>query len=487
LAAAGAVSIIAQGVGDFLVQRAEQEVALYAATELQRALCKKYGEAYFPKSCKLLTESDDDGEPVGLGVLRRAIVDDVRLLPANALVGVMGRLKLNDKSKACMLDVGHAFATGVLQEGTVAPLLEPNSDENGHLRLHKYRIKTWDAATKNWKSFAECDDTWNTIREAAKDLRIVVPLFKDLTKDKGLTEATNSARNVGTSRNFTSRQLALLELWGDLAGALNDILQGPAPKEASARAIRAGIALLKALLPEANRVAFDEAGAIAIAAIHGDWLGVIGAVAAADALGPVLLCRKNAESCVLDTKARATLRLVGDIAAADSSAGVTAALERFAAPLGSWRRKYNDGWYFMANGYVGGKFAGEWVKDARPAMAMAPLLAVGLEAGRNVGTHARFGFFLQAVDLGNVSSVRLTEFKREDRNLLHVEVAPDVTAVQLLAPGLFFTVAPWKAPFALSLGADWVPELRTAGGERKSAFHAGVALVVDTPLLEIAQ
>lgn len=480
LAAAGAVSIIAQGVGDFLVQRAEQEVTLYAATELQKALCQEYGDAYFPKSCELLKQSDEDNEPVGLGVLRRAVVEDVQALPANVLVSVMGRLQDEDKKKACVLDVGYAFTKGVLTEGTVAPLLEPDPDNGGHLRLIRYRIRAKDRST-----IAACDPTWEGLKNTSNDLVKVIGFFKNVTQTKGLKDAATIAPTLAKNVGFTPEQLALLNLWADLAEALNDVLQGPAPKEASARAIRAGVALLKELLPKKDGAAFDEAGAIAVAAVNADWIGVIGAVASAEHLGPVLLCRNSANPCVVDKKVRATLRLVGDVAVADSSEGVTAALERFAAPLGSWRRKYDGGWYLMANGYVGAKFAAEFVHDARPATTLAPVLAVGLELGGNVGSLARMGVFFQAVDLGNVSSVRLNEFSKDDPNLVHAEVAPDVTAAQLLAPGLFWTIAPWKAPFAVSVGADWVPELRTVSGDQKPAFHAGISLVVDTPITEI--
>jgi hypothetical protein len=433
----GAVGIIAQGAGDFLMSRAEQEVSLYAATELNKAVCKKYGASYFPKTCALLKEGEDETAPVGLGVLRRSVIEDVQALPKNVLSKVFSRLNDKQKLQACGLDVGYAFAIGLLDQRAVEPLFLPDPKSVGHLLL--YRYATLEAE-------APCDAFWKTVEQSAG-------------------RATNGA-------------------WVDLNSALAALSTKADPKESRRRVVLASIAVLKQLSAHQSDVALDEAGAIAVAIADQDWIGLVAATAAAQTLGPILLCKQGEGACELDSKARATLRLVGDVAAADSSEGVSSALARFAAPLGSWRRKY-EGASLMLQGYVGAKYGVEWVEgDVRSGQVLSPALAIGLEVGGPLWSHGRLGFFFQAVDIGNVSSVRLSS--EDDDNLARVEVAPDVTAAQLLAPGIFATFAPWKAPFAFSVGVDWVPALRTVvGADQRAAWHLTGGIVVDTPILEL--
>jgi hypothetical protein len=438
---AGAVSIVAQGAADFLMTRAEQEVSLFAATELNKAICKQYGDAYFPKACTLLKEADETTLPIGLGVLRRAIIEDMRALPKHILLNVFNKLDPQQKNHACSLDVGYALGIGLWEQRELTVLFKPDPDptKNGHLLLHRYAVLSAEQP---------CTTLWSKIETAAKQ-----------------------PQTAGS--------------WNTLYGAIAASSKAAPDPQKVGRVVRAAIAVLKQLSGNAADVALDEAGEIALAIVEEDWIGFVFAAASAKHLGPILLCKQKVATCTLDIKARASLRLIGDVASAQSSDGVASALERFAAPLGSWRRKY-EGLSLMLQGYVGARVAHEWIKgDVKSGWVLAPSLALGLEVAGPLWSHGRLGFFAQVVDVGNVSSVRFAS--EEDENLASVEVAPDITAVQLLAPGGYVTFAPWKAPFAISVGAEWIPELRSVvGGERKSAFHVGAALLVDTPILEIA-
>jgi hypothetical protein len=457
--------LFAQGLGDFLAQRAEQEVSAYATVELFSRACTSELKQVLVKTCNLLDAQGGGSEPVGLGVLRRAITYDLENSPQSFLKAVVNRVKDPiQRNGLCMVDVGIALNAGLLKERELAPLLELQTATD--LKLKLYSVLT----PLNGATLTDaCDTTW-------KDLTDAVTGAETSTDPSGIAGQILAIDDDLSALHTETATVKVHDLHADVATRIAALIE--AVVTASGRA--------------PNTAALDELAAIATAIWDKDWVGVVWATASSDTLGPILLCgemskedQEAKKGCRRDEKVRLVLSVVADIAQATTSDGVQAALNRVAAPIGTWRRKF-DGFTFNLNGYVGAKVAYEIVPGApTEGLALAPVLAVGLDFSNPIGPNQHWGLFLQAIDVGNVASVRLAS--KDSSSLTKVEATPDIEVAQLFAPGAYLTLAPLRAPFVIGLGGDFVPALRkTSNGRLHPAWHAGLFVAVDVPILEIA-
>lgn len=461
--------MVAQGVGDFLTERAEQEVSAFATVELFARLCSTDNGKLMPKTCNLLAGQDNGATPIGLGLLKRSVERDLQQLPEHLLKTVYDRVqvelgdydpndpkdklilgKLGEIADAlCALDVGVAI-TQALRARTKLDDLITNPAAKGLAVLKGYA---------KLSAAAQCSPVWDRMEKAI-----------DYAAD---SEAKAAAMEL---------YLAISEL-----NAAQNAADARAARE---KVAQAAVALTKVMLKLAkdpklteHAVLLDELAELSVAIWNHDWVGVAASAASADTLGPLLLCRDPEEGCARDEKIRLLLSIGADIAEAKSSGDVQATLNRVAQPIGSWRRKHQDSWTFTLQGYAGGKLAHEWVQgNAASAMTAAPVLAIGLELSFALPV-GRLGVFGQVVDVGNVASVRFAE--QDDPNLTKVEATPDITWAQLFSPGAYLVYAPFKSPFVLGAGVDYVPVLRQTDTGPRSAWHVGGFLAVDVPILEL--
>jgi hypothetical protein len=473
-------AVVAQALGSFLTTRAEQEVSAYAAVELFSRICASAVKGALPKTCALLEGQDKGAEPLGLGLLRRTMQQDLSDLPPNLLLAALGKAPTKaDKAAICISDVGFALAKGLRVKGSVAALLTIDSTTKASV-LQSY------SAVKS--KTEDCDATWKEITEVAKALN---PQNVRTEDDLAVRMRASTVDTAVPAPKLAEVEVAVRELiaavrWLQLAKTTEDL------QAARAGVVASAVQTLKAidssttpdLAPHGKLL--DDLGALATAIWDQNWIEIVSAAANAETLGPILLCETHDnQDCKRDEKLRLILSIVGDVAVAKDSASVEDVLGRVAEPIGTWRRKFQDSLTFDLNGYVGAKYAYESVAGPAPAgSALAPVLAIGLELAVPYSKVGRLGIFAQVIDVGNVASVHFAG--SDSSNLTTVETVPDVTWAQLFAPGAYLTWAPMKTPFLVGVGGDWVPVLRSTSAGPESVWHLGAMLAVDVPILELA-
>jgi hypothetical protein len=174
-----------------------------------------------------------------------------------------------------------------------------------------------------------------------------------------------------------------------------------------------------------------------------------------------------------------------DIAQATTADAAAAAFDRFAAPVGSYKRKRTGGWYADVNAYLGFSVAAELAQQAPDTWS-------GAKWGFSPGFWAPFGFevghgsdcgsfslFVQAVDLGVLASWRV----RGDGDT--TSAPPEVGVRQVFAPGAHIVWGIPNAPLSLGAGVSLAPSLRdltTMVDEKVNVVRIGVNLAVDIPI-----
>lgn len=500
--AVGAAAVVAQGVAQFLVNRAEATTSEFVSEEVLSSLCGKESKHLFPNLCKLRRDSTSR---IGLGTMRSALIKDWQSLPESAIVFAITNASVPEKDKPllCTLDVGYALMKGVREEKMLEPLLhyvEETEEVPGHIRLWDYRIdglncsQLWDPINTAASQF-DGKDLQGKAKEVSitregdrKDLAATLAAGMRGIDDEGMPLVNSDEAQAAFESYFT----VLAE--GQLITKPTD------PDEHREKTIRAAFTFLRKAyefaVPDPRPVKpelFDEIEELVVFSTSHDWSSFVVQIAQSDELARLLLCvpkkGEDLATCEIDTKLLSVLTLVADIAQAQTSDGVAEALDNFAAPVGTWKSKF-DKVRFYLNGYAGLKAAyevtnkvdGQGVTDG---MVMNPFLALGPEVSWPLGRGSwRMGLFFPVIDVGNVASVRLSEQQSDD--LLTVETAPDVEFVHLLSPGAFFLVSLGRSPFVLGVGATWTPELRKVeNGSSVSATQVGDFLAVDVPLLGI--
>jgi len=461
-------SIFAQGVGDFLTTRAEQEVSAYATVELYSRACSDSDiEGFLPKTCALLAQQDNGSDPVGLGTLSRVMQSDVQSLPQNAVVMALKRAKTaEEKAAVCVADVGFALVSAAGKVPDVRSVIVPD-----------FKLRDYGAPADKT---TDCDAIWKNAESALK------AVFKDPT-----TALSNSA-GLSTAGNGDAKDLtqAVLDLV-DAIQALQKEKDADAKKQDRIEVVKRAVIVVKLVKGTLASVKvsddlIQEVGDIAAPLWNREWVGAAAALATAQHVGQAILCGGETEECERDRKVRLVVSVAADIAEAKSSADVQGALNRLAEPIGSWRRKFEKTFTLSLNGYAGAKFGAEWVSGDTPAgRFVAPHLALGVDWSFCLGKNQRLSLFTQVIDVGNVASVHLSG--KDESGLTRVKADSDVTVKQLFAPGVYLMVAPAKTPFVLGVGGDWVPALRTTfDGNQHSAWQFGVTAAVDVPILELA-
>ncbi len=476
----------AQGVGSFLAQRAEQEVSAFATVELFSRICESDTKAILPKTCELLEEQDEGANPVGLGLLKRTVEEDLVNLPQQLLETAFDRVEearkpehgANSRTLArlevtaktlCAIDVGVSFLQAMRAGRTLGDLFTVSDDGTPEVEGLK--------AYSTLSTRAECQGTWASVTRNVPDRQ----------QFSALNVAIDKVRHASSLEEARARRKLATELAADL---------------------------LEGMLAESPRAYLGELTVLATAVLNHDWVTLVSTVTTSKHLAPVLLFEEPKAETVQeaspsgvatpeakgmavssnaeveaggkkDGRLSLALSLAADIAAAESSGEVQGVLNRVSQPIGSWRRKFQDTLTFSLQGYAGAKYAREEVRGSAPAgTALAPILAVGLDLSFTVGSWGRLGVFAQAIDVGNVASVHLAD--EEDPNLTQVEAEPDISWPQLFSPGAYVVWAPFKAPFVLGAGGDWVPALRETSDGPRSVWHLGAFVAVDVTILELA-
>lgn len=184
--------------------------------------------------------------------------------------------------------------------------------------------------------------------------------------------------------------------------------------------------------------------------------------------------------------------LVVELANATSSDQVAKTLETAAAPVGSYRRKF-ERFTVSLNALVGVSGGMEWLEDGSTA-TNSPVLSltapVGVHAAWPTSDNLHLGVMVSVLDLGNLAAFRL---KNEVQGgTTTVRNLPRASFSQVFGPGFYGTVGLGlgttpRSPLLVGAGVSVVPggrEVTTATGTTEhTAVRASLFLAVDVTLL----
>lgn len=190
------------------------------------------------------------------------------------------------------------------------------------------------------------------------------------------------------------------------------------------------------------------------------------------------------------------LPLVVDLAEAEDSAQVAAALERAAAPVGSWRLKRQKPlWSITA--LVGGSIGYERPTDEdamggaslKGGWAAGLIAPVGLQRTYDVAGWSIGGMF-SLLDVGQITWTRL-ESQEQSGDEAGAEQSPDADFAKVFSPGLYLTIGAADTPLTFGIGGSFAPALRSYtyeldGTERSrdvSVWRFGLYFAADVTLL----
>lgn len=182
---------------------------------------------------------------------------------------------------------------------------------------------------------------------------------------------------------------------------------------------------------------------------------------------------------------------IANVAVAQQSQDVRAALVAAALPPGSSRIKRQSRRNISVNAYMGFGAGAEQFTDNVPGVGQewAGLgtlsVPIGLSYSRkfNMDSKWSYTFFLPVLDLGAVTSFRIDD--DEGTNSL-----PELSLQNVIAPGGFLLANRDRTPFSFGLGAQYGPQLRSvtsASGEvvEASAWRVTGVFLVDVPVFNL--
>ncbi len=170
------------------------------------------------------------------------------------------------------------------------------------------------------------------------------------------------------------------------------------------------------------------------------------------------------------------LPLITALTTAQTPEDVTAALNKFALPVGSWRDK-EEGHHLLNLNAFAGVIAGPTNATGgggNKAYRFAVFAPVGLDY--NLNRH--WGAFLSIVDLGNLAEVRF----HQDEGSTDV---PDVHLKEVVSPGLWFRYSVHDTPFVAGFGASLRRQIGDTQATTGTYWQAGIFLAVDVPLFTL--
>ena len=188
----------------------------------------------------------------------------------------------------------------------------------------------------------------------------------------------------------------------------------------------------------------------------------------------VSLYAVSEDACVPDPfppAVRKYMPLIVDLLSAKSAQEVSGALEKYAEPIGAWKRKRASPFLASLTSFVGATGGLEKVTGAGGDTAAAAALFAPI--GVDVSFHS-WGFYFSVLDVGTLTATRFKDNKAEK---------PNATFMQVLSPGMFLRWSPFQSPFVMGVGGSVVPGLRGPEGDRRISLRLQAFLAVDVTIL----
>jgi len=492
-------SAILRGTAEFIVERGEQELAMFASEVMTRELCNKETvKSLLSRTCALIAEPDSDVLfAVTLAALREAVRADLDALP-EWLTGQLGKATAT-KSAACALQIGWDFSERVLQGADVAETLwdlqsiidAAKNQEPCKSEAKLVATLTELAAALHAVPRMKGVDINSLVRAGDLDL-LVSRAAPDLTDEPN----TSNQRDLTTSTELNDRGKVIREVLRrlrELQRAIETSEKDPTGPNRAA-AVIAALRTVEPLLVHAGDAATKAPEYITTISAVVEKIGSQQYIPAVIALANSAMLQDALGNKRVGRNFRVLITLSATIAEAESSDAVKAALEEAAAPLQSWRRKDIEQWGATITGLPGVGFAYELPVErtssherAPEGITVAPALMLGVDIHRGFGC-SRFGLLFNVLDLGAVATIRLDSSKRESDEA-QAEEKPEIRFEQVFAPGLYPYIG--YGPFDFGVGVGFVPSLRparvddTRNIEPLNVLRFGAFVAVDVSILPL--
>jgi hypothetical protein len=522
-----------QGLSEFLARRAKAESLAFVRDQLTSKVCKEEGRELFAATCSTIDALADNQSLESIGVqLKAAVITDLKALPDSSLAYAAYAEPTNREivEVTSIGRVGYRIVHEVAKGRHAAEVLAnlgridtANLDEGFRTSNSWKWARRTSAVTHALVQIDPQSNSWlKTVRDAnPKWLTASVAAALALANTHLSTESGFTLVEVNRALEFRLHLLDGILAVEDASVGLESALKSNVDDRSeedrkrlvadALRSITAGIAVqlnvfsaldsklaslastVQASGDATSYVLYGDYGAAAVSVLT--WLD--GVIASAESASQT----PEAKAKVLRLKrVRSFLGLAVEIASAKDSAGVAAALDTYAAPVGTSRVKYRRP--MIALGALVGVHGGaEWLHAGSGTTTVfgaegfiAGYAPVGVTLSRQLGAEDQknlfhLGAMVSLLDLGALTTYRLGS-ELSGAAGASTEQAPEVSFAQVFSPGAFVLVGLFGSPVIVGGGVSFSPELRKVTGAgptelAASSVRLGAFLAVDVPIFPL--
>ena len=515
---------VAQGLAQYLQQRAGDELTVWLEDEVVRRLCedsyelgtkKLEGKKLFPKTCDLTTTGTT--QTIG-ATFAAALRADLEGLPLELAIQI---LNINEK---VAVSLGSALAR-LRQGAPPLPLIASLADDDqlrgactsgdelactlvGVAVLVRFSADAQKDQAALATELARLATNNDLVAEFANAVNVEIdnlfpskcspdrlkPGAPDALKNSCFLKPLDPTKDREAIKTFLQDVQSiyqLVETWNSTPGNADPATRGAQLTRRSVDLVDAGASFLG----PTQKAAFTHVWDTVEPALSASSEVMTGQAAEGvrDALTAALAAAKQAH---LSPTLVTTVSLAADLGSAKDASGVQAALQSAAAPLGSWKSKHEH-FSLSLNGFVGGAFGYELplsgtTPDLQGGYAGSAFAPMGIDVAGPLGdTHWSWGLFLSALDVGQLMSSPVGATTPNSSQPKTPVPGGSVSIAQVLAPGLYGHLSLGNSPITVGLGIGAAPQLRTynvgnTGTQlQESMFRANAFLAVDLDLIPI--
>ena len=191
------------------------------------------------------------------------------------------------------------------------------------------------------------------------------------------------------------------------------------------------------------------------------------------------------------------ITLIADISHAQNTQEVRTIVDRAILPVGSYAIKRSTGFSVAVNAYAGIAGGHEWTNQgsnnwSSAGAAIGFSLPIGISINWSKGDEDNMAhsntFFLSLLDLGAIANYNLGNTEDDGET---ISTAPEITFANVFSPGISYIYGINKSPISVSLGLQYMPNLREITDASNitlgtaDAVQLKIGILVDVPLFNV--
>jgi hypothetical protein len=518
-----------RGMAEFLQKRAQAEALRYLRIKLKSELCDRQDQyaqvrkAIFSNVCVALGSLDDGMSLEAIGVyLRAAAEKDLRKLPdlslayleqrqpqaANATFS--GRLGLAYYAAARggrdPFEILYSLAELNLQD---CESKNTCSEVSKAVRVASVVAYALRQGGSNWQDLfgdaltAEGRPVAAVAILLLADKRAASAAVQGVAWFKATPKVLNSV--VLNPLAFVNQALSMARTWKALSDRLkSNNLTDEARREVLADAMEQGIGSLTRMVEDLDRIVQGKASPRITRAVERarDFSAIASNLVRRNYGASIVMTLEQVKDLAPNVEQHALfgkyLPLVVEIATAQSSNDVAAAIDAAAAPLASYELKFKQPMLAL-NGIVGLTYNLEHMSSkgvSGDLQSMAAFAPIGLHLSTNFSDNVHGGLLFSVLDLGAVTSFKTAGEPEGTLEGVDAETAtekpkasdtPQIRFEQVFSPGVYAVFGFCQSPFVVGFGASLAPALREVRQDRLveqvSVMRYGLFAGIDIPIL----